>query len=267
MATQGNWSEKPVVIVTGASRGIGLAVVTILLEELDARVVGIVRSTNSSLDHLLEKHTDSLVLIYGDVTEPETSKRAVASALEQFGSLDSLILNAAVFTPHGTVSSIPVDSIEHPQDTWRHVFDVNVFSLIHTIQTSLPHLKSSRRGGRIVFVSSGSSLKGWHGVGPYSASKAAVNSLARTLAKEEENLVVVAVQPGVVDTDMQGQVRRSSGMTPDDVQTFRDMHSEGKLVQPSDTGYVISSLALAANKELSGQYLNWDGEECQPYKR
>ncbi|CAG7848279.1 SubName: Full=Related to steroid dehydrogenase {ECO:0000313/EMBL:CCA67038.1} [Serendipita indica DSM 11827] len=246
MATQGNWSEKPVVIVTGASRGIGLAVVTILLEELDARVVGIVRSTNSSLDHLLEKHTDSLVLIYGDVTEPETSKRAVASALEQFGSLDSLILNAAVFTPHGTVSSIPVDSIgyqsphplEHPQDTWRHVFDVNWVS-----------------------------LKGWHGVGPYSASKAAVNSLARTLAKEEENLVVVAVQPGVVDTDMQGQVRRSSGMTPDDVQTFRDMHSEGKLVQPSDTGYVISSLALAANKELSGQYLNWDGEECQPYKR
>jgi len=78
--------------------------------------------------------------------------------------------------------------------------DVNFFSLLHTIQAALPALRESK--GKIIFVSSGASLKGMYAWGPYSASKAAMNSLCRTLAAEEMDVVSVAVRPGTVNTDV-----------------------------------------------------------------
>ena len=78
--------------------------------------------------------------------------------------------------------------------------DVNFFSLLYTIQAALPALRESN--GKVIFVSSGASLKGVHAWGPYSASKAAVNSLCRTLAAEEKGVVSVAVRPGTVNTDV-----------------------------------------------------------------
>lgn len=78
--------------------------------------------------------------------------------------------------------------------------DVNFFSLLHTIQAALPALRESK--GKVIFVSSGASMRGVHAWGPYSASKAAVNSLCRTLAVEEKDVVSVAVRPGTVDTDV-----------------------------------------------------------------
>jgi len=78
--------------------------------------------------------------------------------------------------------------------------DVNFFSLLYTIQAALPALRESK--GKAIFVSSGASLKGVRAWGPYAASKAAVNSLCRTLAAEEKDVVSVAVRPGTVNTDV-----------------------------------------------------------------
>lgn len=78
--------------------------------------------------------------------------------------------------------------------------DVNFFSLLYTIQAALPALRESK--GKVIFVSSGASLRGTYAWGPYAASKAAMNSLCRTLAVEEKDVVSVAVRPGIVDTDV-----------------------------------------------------------------
>lgn len=78
--------------------------------------------------------------------------------------------------------------------------DVNFFSLLYTIQAALPALRESK--GKVIFVSSGASLRGTYAWGPYAASKAAMNSLCRTLAVEEKDVVSVAVRPGTVDTDV-----------------------------------------------------------------
>lgn len=105
-------------------------------------------------------------------TDLKTSQEAVTSALEQYGHLDGIVLNAGVLEPTGTVDSIPVDA-------WKSHFDVNFFSLLHTLQCALPALRKVDAKGKIIMVSSGAAIKGSVHWGPYSASKAAMNSLAR----------------------------------------------------------------------------------------
>jgi len=110
--------------------------------------------------------------------------------------LDGIVLNAGVLDPTGKVDSIPVDSegglqnlmftqLSHKfidgKPSWKSIFDINFFSLVYTIQASLPELRKSTRGGKIIMVSSGAAVKGKYGMGPYGASKAAMNSLNRSV--------------------------------------------------------------------------------------
>ncbi|PVG00536.1 short-chain dehydrogenase [Serendipita vermifera] len=248
-------SSKPVILVTGASRGLGLAVVTILLKERDARVVALSRKSNDALVSLAADHQQNLIVILGDIVDPQVSQRAVESALQQYGRLDGIILNAGVLEPTGTIATIPVDS-PAAVASWKSLFDVNFFALIHTIQASLPALRKPISGkGKVIMVSSGAAVKGNYGWAPYSASKAAMNSLARTLAVEEKEVITVALRPGMVDTDMQGSIRSSTSLPPSEVQVFKDAHDSGKLVNPADAGFVIASLALSAHEKLSGQFM------------
>lgn len=95
-------------------------------------------------------------------------------AWRTYGHIDSLILNAAILEPLGNVvqdgSTV---------DAWKQHFDVNFFSLITAIQATMPHLRASDFGGRVIFTSSGSALGSTAGWAPYNASKAAMNSLCR----------------------------------------------------------------------------------------
>lgn len=99
--------------------------------------------------------------------------RAISQAEQHFGHIDGLILNAAVLEPLCRIGDSTALS------AWKTHFDVNFFSLITAIRSALPALRRSDIGGRIVFVSSGSAVKGTAGWGPYNASKAAMNSLCR----------------------------------------------------------------------------------------
>lgn len=99
---------------------------------------------------------------------------AVTTALKAFQHIDSLILNAGILDPLGRV-----DAPDIPLAAWKSHFDVNFFSLITALRATLLSLRGSDLGGRVVFVSSGSATKGTPSMGPYNASKAAMNSLCR----------------------------------------------------------------------------------------
>lgn len=103
---------------------------------------------------------------------------------------------------------------------------------------------------------------------PHSASKAAMNSLCRTLGSEERSVMSIAVRPGVVDTEMQGAIRSRGAehMTEKDHARFTGMHAEGKLVKPEEAGAVLAALALRGSKELSGSFVSWDAEEMKSYR-
>jgi NAD(P)-dependent dehydrogenase (short-subunit alcohol dehydrogenase family) len=97
---------------------------------------------------------------------------AIARGENHFGQLDGLILNAATLDPLGRI-----DNPDISLDSWKHHFDVNLFSLVPAIRTSLPALRESK--GRIIFISSGAATGNIPGWAPYNASKAAMNSLSR----------------------------------------------------------------------------------------
>jgi len=121
----------------------------------------------------------------------------------------------------------------------------------------------------VIFISSGAAVGGTAAWGPYNASKAALNSLARTLANEEPDIISVALRPGAVNTNMQATLRAVGGeqMLPEEFERFTKLYETSGLVKPEDCGYVIASLALSAPKELSGKFVSWDGDECKDFRR
>lgn len=207
----------------------------------NARVVALSRTTTPELESLQQTHADSLLLCKGDVATEADNKRVVDLALAKFGQIDALIrklaslyspkihshlvnfaVNAATLSPLGTTASMHTSA---RLEEYRKLFEINYFSLISIIAHALPSLNLVKAGqdasltGRIILVSSGAATKGVAGWGAYSSSKAAMNSLARTLGSEEKTVVTIAgmstlperrgtetdmfafaVRPGVVDS-------------------------------------------------------------------
>ncbi|KAF8621568.1 hypothetical protein AX15_007595 [Amanita polypyramis BW_CC] len=252
--------RKPVIIVTGASKGIGLAVTRLLLHKFNANVVALARTATEELNAL---SSNSLLFVGCDVANESALANAITSARETFQYIDGLVFSAATLDPLCRID----DST--PLSAWKSHFDVNFFSLVTALKAVLPALRESELGGRVVFVSSGAAVKGTPGWGPYNASKAAMNSFCRTLAEEERDIVSVSVRPGMVNTDMQVKLRAEgkTHMTQAGYETFVRAHAENKLVKPEDCGHVIAALAVKAPKKFSGQFVSWDSEDCKPFRK
>jgi len=108
------------------------------------------------------------------------------------------------------------------------------------VQGALPSLRESK--GRIVIVSSGAAINAYSTWGSYGSSKAAVNHLVATLANEEQTVTAISIRPGVVDTEMQQDIREKhhSVMDEEDRKKFLELKAEGKLLRPEQPGNVIS---------------------------
>lgn len=107
-----------------------------------------------------------------------------------------------------------------------------------------------------------SAYQGW---GPYGASKAVLNHLALTLSVEEPDITTISVRPGVVDTEMQREIRdvHLEHMSAKDAEKFKGLKEGGKLLRPEQPGHAIARLAVEEDvkgKGLSGKFVNWDDE-------
>ncbi|KAL9031303.1 MAG: hypothetical protein Q9196_000659 [Gyalolechia fulgens] len=238
--------ERKTIVVTGASRGIGFAIAEYLISN-SHNVVLLARSAEP-LEKLREKSPDQVSVCSGDLADFSFAKKGVEIAKKDFGRLDGLILNHGVLEPATRIGS-------SDPEAWRKCFDVNFFSLVALIRAALPSLRETN--GRVIFTSSGASTKAYSTWGAYGASKAAMNHLNLTLAAEEPSVTCVAIRPGVVDTQMQLDIREmhSELMDEKDVLKFHNLHQQGKLIKPERPGHVIAKLAICAPKELSGKFL------------
>jgi NAD(P)-dependent dehydrogenase (short-subunit alcohol dehydrogenase family) len=124
----------------------------------------------------------------------------------------------------------------------------------------VPSLRKSN--GRIVFTSSGAAIGAYQGWGCYGAGKAVLNHLAHTLSVEEPDITTVSVRPGVVDTEMQREIRElhTMAMSEKDAAKFLRLKDDGGLLKPEQPGHVIAKLAVGAGKELSGKFVSWNDE-------
>ena len=180
--------ERPVGIVTGASRGLGLALVRVLAARgwrlvVDARdAAALVEATRG---------LPGVTPVPGDVTDPAHRRALVAAAGER---IDLLVNNASLLgpSPRPALADFPLDAL-------RRVLEVNVVAPLALVQLALPRL---RAGGAIVAVTSDAGVEPYAGWGGYGSSKAALEQLTAILAAEHPTLRVYAVDPGDMRTRM-----------------------------------------------------------------
>ncbi|WVF67512.1 hypothetical protein IAT40_002268 [Kwoniella sp. CBS 6097] len=249
-------SKSPVIILTGASRGLGLAVLRILLTKHNARVATLSRTITPELRGVADEvGQDRVLSIQGDVSKPEDNVRAVEETAKKWGQVDGLVLNAGTIDP-GKIADLPTSSLIPYVQT-------NLLSTIYLVQPALPYLRKSK--GKVVLVSSGASTTGYQAWGLYSMAKAGMNSLARTLAAEEkENGVsVYAIRPGMVNMQALLRDKGPSSMHPSEMVKFQSAFEKGELLAPEQPGVIIAGLAVAGPPELSGEYINWADERLK----
>ncbi|KAK4125035.1 NAD(P)-binding protein [Parathielavia appendiculata] len=248
--------ESKVVIVTGASRGIGLAVAETLLAA-SHKVVLVSRSADK-LQQLKEQYPSKVAYLAADMTLADTAWRATELAILTFGKIDGVVVNHGVLSPMTRIENASVEE-------WKKLYDANFFSALALTKETIPHLRASK--GRIVFVSSGAATSAYTSWGAYGSSKAALNSLAKHVGVEEPVITSVAISPGRVDTDMQKELReKGTEMAKKDYETFKTDFEEGRLIKPEQSGRVIAKLSVDAKPELSGKYFKWDAAELAEYR-
>jgi NAD(P)-dependent dehydrogenase (short-subunit alcohol dehydrogenase family) len=180
-----------VVVVTGASAGIGLAITRGFLEE-GARVVGASRHP----DPLHELDHKNLVPVTADLSTPADTERLIQTAIDAFGRIDVLVNNVGVAPAREGFLSVT------DQD-WAHVLETNLMSMVRTCRAALPYMMEQKQGV-IINISSESGRQPDTILVDYSVSKAAVLSLSKALANEfgPLGIRVNTVSPGPTRTPL-----------------------------------------------------------------
>ncbi len=245
-------SAPPVVIVTGASRGIGAAIVD-RLHQAGASVVAVARSSTAAeiATNAASPHDGRVHPITADIADQAAGADVLSEALGTFGRLDAVVNNAGILAPVSRIA-------DADPEAWRYNLAVNLLGPFYLSQAAIPHLRAV--GGRIVNISSGAAVKAIEGWSAYCVAKAALTHFTRQLAAEEPDITSVALRPGVVDTAMQQLIREAgpSVMTPDKSAYFQALKDRGELLAPEVPARAAAWLALSAPAELSGAFIDFD---------
>ncbi|NRQ31413.1 SDR family oxidoreductase [Nonomuraea sp. NN258] len=249
-----------VAVVTGASRGIGLAVAHTLAEE-GAHVVTASRSRGDL--------PDKAVHVAADLLDPQAPARVIERAVAEFGGVDILVNNAGGPPPGVT---LPRVGFLTPDDAdWMTMFEFNLFSAIRMIRAAVP-VMLERGGGSIVNVSSGSARQPAPMNVDYGAAKAAMNHVSKALSEEygPQGIRVNTVSPGPVLTDWwtkqggaAGVIAGMAGADKDGVinevapQMMRLV--TGRLVHPKEIADAIALLVSPRSGSTTGADFAIDG--------
>lgn len=188
--------EGKVVVITGASSGLGEATARLLSAKGASVVLGARRSDRieALADELKAKGGQALA-ITTDVTQPDQVQRLVDQAVETFGRVDVIINNAGLM-PHSPLERRKLDD-------WNRTIDVNLKGVLYGIAAALPHMQA-QKSGHIINVSSVAGHKVSPGGAVYSATKTAVRVLSEGLRQEVKpyNIRTTVISPGAVATEL-----------------------------------------------------------------
>jgi len=202
-----------VAVVTGGSRGIGLAIADALLRQGASVVIS--GTSQSHLDEAMKSlasHSGRVSAVQADVRRYTDVESLMSTAVADFGGLDILINNAGV----GVFKPVAETTVEE----WHRVLDTNLSGVFYCCHAGIPHMK--RRGaGWIINISSLASKNAFVNGGAYCASKSALNAFSETLMQEVryDGIRVAYVLPGSVNTGFGGLSNTKSewALMPDDV--------------------------------------------------
>ena len=238
--------DGKVAIVTGASKGIGAAIAKQFAAEGAAVVVNYA-SSKEGADRVVDeiaKRGGKAIAVQANVANKKDSERLFAETKTAFGQLDILVNNAGVY------EFVPLENVT--EEHFHKHFDVNVLGLLMTSQAALKHFGPD--GGSIINISSGASTSAPPGASVYSATKAAVDAITKSLAKElgPRNIRVNANNPGMVETE---GVRAAGFIESDFQKSFESQSALGRIGQPDDIAPAAVFLASSDAGWITGETL------------
>lgn len=237
-----------VALITGATRGIGKQIaITLAKQGFDIAVN--YRTSNDSLDETvkeIESYGVRCLAVQGDVSVFEDCENMTKQVIEKFERIDVLVNNAGI--------TKDMLFIRMKEDDFKQVIDVNLIGTFNMTKNVSQYMVK-QRSGRIINISSIVGIHGNAGQANYSASKAGIIGLTKSLAKElaSRNILVNAIAPGFIETDMTSTLK-------DDVKTnilnSIPLKREGK---PEEVANVVKFLASEDSSYITGQVISVDG--------
>jgi NAD(P)-dependent dehydrogenase (short-subunit alcohol dehydrogenase family) len=240
--------EGKVAVVTGGNSGIGLASAKRLQQE-GAHVV-IAGRNQKTLDEAAKALGNGVLAIQADVSKLEDIDRIYSAVEEKFGKIDVLFVNAGVakFAPFSDTTEAIYDDN----------FSTNVKGAYFTIQKAIPFLKD---GASIILNTSVAGIKGTEGASAYSATKAALRSLARTSAAElvGRGIRVNAVAPGPIETPIFGRTGLPQAAMDEFAKNVSARVPMKRFGQPEEVAGAVAFLASSDSSYITGEELHVDG--------
>jgi NAD(P)-dependent dehydrogenase (short-subunit alcohol dehydrogenase family) len=240
--------EGKVVVITGGNSGIGLATAKLFHDE--GAKVAISGRDQKTLDEAVKIIGAGTLAVKADVAKLADIDSFYSQAAAKFGKFDVIFANAGVakFAPASATS----------EQLFDETFDINVKGLYFTLQKALPHLNDN---AGIVLNASVVSTKGSPATTVYSASKAAVRSLARTFAAElvERGIRVNVVSPGPITTPIFGRTGLPQAAIDDFANHVKASVPMKRFGTPEEVGHAVLFLASSEASYITGVDLNVDG--------
>lgn len=250
--------ENQVAIITGASRGIGLAIAQAYAAE-GAKLCLIATDHNrlTEVKQSLDLPDDQIMTLALNVTDREACFDAVAKVTHRYGRIDVLVNNAGVYRSQSFLDYSPKD--------FQDMLDVNLFGVLNFMQACLPGMQE-RRHGRIINMASTAGKWGSRNQSAYNVSKHAVVGITRCVALEASPhaVTVNAICPGFIQTDMveelKAQVAQTTGISPEDmVKAALTRVPLGRVLNPSEIAGLAVYLGSAESSGMTGQSIHVDG--------
>ncbi len=252
--------KEKVVIVTGASSGIGRAA-ALLFAENGSQVIALGRNEKELglLRDEAHNYEKKMKIHLTDLRETSQIERFVTDTIEHFGQIDVLVNSAGIIF-NGSIENTTLDD-------WDKMMDINIRSVFYLTNKCVPFLEKAK--GNIVNVSSVAGTRAFPNVLAYCVSKAALDQLTRCAALElaPKNIRVNAVNPGVVVTNL----HQRGGMKKKDYENFlehsKSTHPLGRVGEPKEVAELIYFLASEKAAWITGATYEIDGGRAQTCAR
>lgn len=229
-------------LVTGGSRGIGRAV-TLALARQGVSVVACYRTRCDEVE-ALAREAGNVHFVQADVSREEDVTRLLDECRRRLGRLDIVVNNA------GAISHVPLSDLSPVE--WSRMLNTNLTSIYLVVRAALPLLSE---GATVINVGSGVAMRGMAACAHYTASKAGVIGLTRSLCKElgPRGIRVNTLAPGIIETDM------VSRLTPESRKRYEGLAAMNRLGQPDEIAGGVLFLASDLSRFVSGTTLEVNG--------